>query len=63
MEQKNYYNILQIPPNAYFAEVKVAYRKIVHKFHPDIAGNSPEIIKRFKDIAEAYEVLSSPQKR
>lgn len=63
MEQKNYYNILQISPNASFAEVKAAYRKLVHKFHPDIAGNSPEIIKHFKDIAEAYEVLSSPQKR
>lgn len=63
MEKKNYYNILQVSPNASFAEIKAAYRKLVHKFHPDIAGNTPEILQKFKDITEAYEVLSSPQKR
>lgn len=63
MEKKNYYNILQVSSNASFAEIKVAYRKLVHKYHPDIAGNSPEIIQKFKDITEAYETLSSPQKR
>lgn len=63
MEKKNYYNILQVSPNASFAEIKAAYRKLVHKFHPDIAGNTPEIIERFKEITEAYETLSSPQKR
>lgn len=63
MERKNYYNILQVTSNASFAEIKVAYRKLVHKYHPDIAGNSPEIIEKFKEITEAYETLSSPQKR
>lgn len=63
MEKKNYYNILQVSPNASFAEIKAAYRKLVHKFHPDVAGNTPDATQRFKDITEAYEVLSSPEKR
>ena len=63
MEKKNYYNILQVSPNASFAEIKAAYRKLVHKFHPDVAGNTPEVIQKFKDITEAYDVLSSPEKR
>lgn len=63
MEKKDYYSVLQVSTNASFAEIKAAYRKLVHKYHPDIAGNSPEIINKFKDITEAYEVLSSPEKR
>ena len=63
MEKKNYYHILQVPTNASFAEIKAAYRKLVHKFHPDVAGNTPDVIQRFKDITEAYDILSSPEKR
>ena len=63
MKQKDYYKILTIPTNASLEDIKKAYRKLVHKCHPDIAGNTPENIQRFKDITEAYETLSSPQKR
>lgn len=63
MENKNYYSILQVSSNASFIEIKAAYRKLVHKFHPDIAGNTPEVIQKFKDITEAYDILSSPEKR
>lgn len=63
MDKKNYYNILQVSSNASYAEIKAAYRKLVHKFHPDVAGNTADVIQRFKDITEAYEVLSSPEKR
>lgn len=62
-DNKNYYNILQVSSNASYAEIKAAYRKLVHKFHPDVAGNTSDVIQRFKDITEAYEVLSSPEKR
>lgn len=63
MKKKNYYNILGIQRNATTEDVKKAYRRLVHKCHPDIVGNSPENIEKFKEITEAYETLSSPQKR
>ena len=63
MKKKNYYKILGIPYTAKLDDIKRAYRKLVHKCHPDIAGNTPEIIEQFKEITEAYETLSSPQKR
>lgn len=61
--KKDYYKILGIPYNAKIEDVKKAYRRLVHTCHPDIAGNTPEIIEKFKEITEAYETLSSPQKR
>ena len=63
MENKDYYKVLEVSQTASFVEIKMAYRKLVHKFHPDVAGNTPDIINRFKEIAEAYEILSSPEKR
>lgn len=63
MKKKNYYNILGLNPKATTEEIKSAYRKLVHKYHPDIAGNDDDSIRRFKDITEAYETLSSPQRR
>lgn len=61
--KKDYYKILAIAHTATADDIKKAYRKLVHKCHPDIAGNTPENIARFKEITEAYETLSSPQKR
>ena len=61
--KKDYYKILSIPYTATAEDIKKAYRRLVHKCHPDIAGNTPEIVQKFKDITEAYETLSSPQKR
>lgn len=63
MKQKNFYKILGIDKKATTDDIKKAYRKLVHKCHPDIVGNTPEAIERFKEITEAYETLSSPQKR
>ena len=63
MKKKNYYNILGLNPKATNDDIKRAYRRLVHKYHPDVAGNDSESIQRFKDITEAYETLSSPQKR
>ncbi len=63
MKQKNYYKILGIDKNATTDDIKKAYRKLVHKCHPDIVGNTAENIERFKEVTEAYETLSSPQKR
>lgn len=63
MHKKDYYKILGISSDAKLEDIKKAYRSLVHKCHPDIAGNTPEMINKFKEITEAYEVLSSPQKR
>lgn len=57
---KNYYAILGVTPDSSDAEIKSAYRTLARKFHPDV---NPSGTQRFKDITEAYDVLSNPQKR
>jgi molecular chaperone DnaJ len=56
---KDYYKILGIPRNASQEEIKRAYYRLAHKYHPD-KGGDPE---KFKEINEAYRVLSDPEKR
>ncbi len=56
----DYYKILGLEKGATEAEIKKAYRKLAQKHHPDTAKGDG---KKFKEIAEAYEVLSDPQKR
>ncbi len=60
---KNYYEILGVSVNASFSEVKTAFRKLARKYHPDVAGNTPENVAKFKEINEAYEVLSDTKQR
>lgn len=62
MEYKDYYEILGIKRDATDAEVKSAYRKLARKYHPDV-NKTKEAESKFKDINEAYEVLSDKQKR
>lgn len=59
---KDYYEILGVKRNADANEIKKAYRKLARKFHPDINKDS-DAERRFKEIAEANEVLSDPEKR
>ena len=61
--EKNYYDILGIETSATESEIKSAFRKLARKWHPDVAGNSPDVVKHFKEINEAYEVLSDAEKR
>lgn len=63
MEYKDYYKILGVDKNATEKEIKSAYRKLARKYHPDVNPNNPEAQERFKDINEAYQVLSDPEKR
>lgn len=60
---KDYYKILEINKDASQDEIKQKYRELAKKWHPDANGNSKESEEKFKDIAEAYSVLSSPTKK
>lgn len=60
---KNYYQILGIERNSSLPEIKKAYRKLATKFHPDKNGGDKFFEERFKEIQEAYEVLTIPLKK
>jgi DnaJ-class molecular chaperone len=62
VEYKDYYKTLGVPKTATTAEIKKAYRKLARQYHPDV-NRKPEAEKRFKEINEAHEVLSHPDKR
>lgn len=60
---KDYYKILGVSESCTYAELKSAYRKLARKWHPDVAGNSADVVFKFKEINEAYEILSDKNKR
>ncbi|KFD58118.1 DnaJ domain protein [Trichuris suis] len=60
---KDFYKILNVEKTATEAEIKVAYRKLAIKYHPDRNDGSPEAAERFKEISIAYAVLSDPNRR
>lgn len=59
---RDYYEILGVPRDATEQEIKKAYRRLARQYHPDV-NKSPEAEARFKEINEAYQVLSDPEKR
>lgn len=62
MQYKDYYEILGVKRGATEAEIKSTYRKLARKYHPDV-NKTKEAEQKFKDINEAYEVLSDKEKR
>lgn len=63
VEFKDYYATLGVSRGASDAEIKKAFRKLARQYHPDIAKDKKTAEAKFKEINEAYEVLSDPQKR
>ncbi|MEJ2109108.1 MAG: molecular chaperone DnaJ [Acidobacteriota bacterium] len=63
MVNKDYYDILGVPKEAKEAEIKKSYRRLARKNHPDVNPGDKGAEERFKDIQEAYDVLSDPKKR
>src|SRR5512143_1695081 len=63
MEYKDYYKILGVDRKASEDEIRKAYRKLAKQYHPDYNPNNKQAEESFKDINEAYEVLSDSKKR
>ena len=60
---RDYYEILGVARSAKEVEIKKSYRKLARKYHPDLNPNNKQAEEKFKEIQEAYEVLSDPDKR
>ena len=63
MSKRDYYDILGVSRSADTAEIKSAYRKLAIKYHPDKNPDNPEAEDKFKEAAQAYEILSNAEKR
>ena len=63
MQLKDYYSILELHPSATRDEIKKAYRRLAHQYHPDKKNNDPYAAAQFSNIKEAYEILSNPVKK
>jgi DnaJ-class molecular chaperone len=60
---RDYYEVLGIQRDANGGEVKTAFRRLARELHPDVNDHDPEAEEKFKEAAEAYEVLSDPERR
>lgn len=62
MDENDYYQIMGISRNANEKDIKMAYRRLARKYHPDL-NKEPDAESKFKELGEAYEVLKDPEKR
>ena len=62
MSDRDYYEVLGVPRNASSDDLKSAFRRLARQYHPDV-NKSPDAEERFKEINEAYAILSDTDKR
>lgn len=62
-KKRDYYDVLGISKDASENDIKLSYRRLAKKYHPDLNKTDPSAVEKFKEVQEAYEVLSDPQKR
>lgn len=60
---RDYYEVLGVPRSASEKEIRKAYKRLARKYHPDVNPGDPEAERRFKEITEAHNVLTDPEKR
>ena len=63
MAKRDYYEVLGVERGADDAAIKKAYRQLAKKYHPDVNPGDKDAEEKFKEVNEAYSVLSDPQKR
>src|SRR5712692_613168 len=63
MAKEDYYSTLGVPRNAKAPDIKKAYRRLARKHHPDVNPGDKAAEERFKQMSEAFDVLSDPKKR
>jgi len=61
--EKDFYSVLGVAPDAEADKIKKSYRRLARKYHPDANASDPSAERRFKEIGEAYSVLSDPEQR
>ena len=62
-QKRDYYQVLGVDRNASQDQIKRAFRRLARKHHPDVNPDDPQAEARFREVAEAYEVLGDPEKR
>src|SRR6187431_454237 len=63
MAKRDYYEVLGVEKSASDADIKKSFRGLARELHPDVNSHDPQAEEKFKEIAEAYEVLADPERR